>query len=274
MTRNLLHALSVALLLGACGRHAVGPHGGPIARATLSRPGFAWRTARAPGVHVHYLPGSYAAAHAHDLARAAAASLARDLAFGQLRAPGEPVELFLSSSRGQQRQLTGLAVTGHAEAGELTAFVVVAPGWPPPFSHEIMHALTLKLWGLPPGGPWISEGVATWAAGPCQGHTADAIAAGFLRDGTLPPLRDLAARFRRFDEMHGYVTAASAVAFVARSGGPAAVRARWQARPSPGAHPLGADGDAVEAAWRRHLASVRPARFDVARLRRHGCEIT
>jgi len=269
---RILLALGLALPLAACAPDRTPPHGAGMARQTLSRDGFAWRTAEAEGIHLHYLPGGYAAEHAPELARAASAALRHDLALAQLPAPAEPVELFLVGSREQGKQLTGQPFMGQAIPGELTAFFVTVPDKPAAFRHEIMHALTLKLWGQHRTTSWLAEGVAQWAAGGCHGRINDEIASGFLRDGQLPPLADLAGRFREIDELHGYVTGASAVGFVARGGGAPAVRALWDVHPAPGEHPLGPGGAEKEAAWRQHLATVPPARIDMDRLRQHGCE--
>jgi hypothetical protein len=278
MLRRIL-TLAVSCVLAACAapdaRHAPArtpPHGVGMARETLAREGFAWQTAEAAGVHLHYLAGSHAASRAPELARAAAAALRHDLELGGFPPVRDTVELFLVNTREQAARLTGNGFMGQAIPGELTAFFVAEPGKPPVFRHEIMHAFTLKLWGTGRTASWLSDGVATWAAGTCQGHGVDAIAAGFLRDGTLPSLRDLAGRFWEIDELHAYITAGSAVGFVARRGAQPAVQALWQAGDAPGAHPLGPGGDEMEAAWRRHLATIAPARIDTLRLRREGCE--
>lgn len=271
MIRGYL-ASALACALAACSPGRTPPHAVGVARETLSRDGFAWRTVEARGIHLHYLPGGYAAEHAPELARAAEAALRYDLELARMSAVRDTAELFLLDSREQARQLSGHEYMGQAIPGELTAFFVAEAGKPPAFRHEIMHALSLKLWGTERTASWLSEGVAAWAAGGCQGHGNDAIAAGFLADGGLPPLDRLAARFWETDELHAYVTAASAVAFVARSGGARSVEALWKVEPRPGTHPLGAGGAEMEAAWRRHLATVPPARIDMARLRQHGCE--
>jgi hypothetical protein len=270
----MIHRLLVlgALCLSAgCARDGTGPHGAGVARETLSRAGFGWRTARANGVHLHYLPGGFAAANAPGLARAAEAALRYDLALAGMPPVRDTLELFVVESREQARQLTGREFMGQAIPGELTAFFVASAEKRPAFRHEIMHALTLMLWGQHRTGSWLAEGVATWAGGGCHGHGNDAIAAGFLRDGTLRPLRELDAGFWEIDELHAYVTAASAVEHLARTRGPEAVRLLWETVLPPGSHPLGAGGDEMEAAWRRYLATGPPARIDPGELRRHGC---
>jgi hypothetical protein len=272
MMLRFLLVLGAAWACDGCARARTPPHATGMARETLSRAGFAWRTKEAEGIHLHYLAGGYAAEHAPELARAAAAALRHDLAVAKLPRPTEPVELFLVESREQGRQLTGREFMGQAIPGELTAFFVTMPGRAPAFRHEIMHALSLKLWGEHRTGSWLQEGVAEWASGGCQGHAIDAIAAGFLRDGTLPPLDSLAEHFWATDELHAYITAGSAVGFLAQDRGPRGVRLLWESVVPAGAHPLGAGGAEMEAAWRRHLATVPPARIDPERLRQHGCE--
>jgi hypothetical protein len=271
MLQRLLVLAAVCASTG-CARDGTEPHAAGRARAALVHAGFDWRTEEAEGVHLHYLPGTWAAAHARELARDASAALRHDLSLARMPVPAEPMELFLVDSREQGRRLTGQPFMGQAIPGELTAFFVASAEKRPAFRHEIMHALSLKLWGTARSASWLAEGVATWAGGGCHGHGNDAIAAGFLRDGTLPPLDSLAARFWEVDELHAYVTAASAVEFVARSGGASAVEALWKMDPRAAAHPLGAGGEEMEAAWRRHLASVPPARIDLERLRQRGCE--
>jgi len=265
----LVAFIAIACALAGCGRERTVPHAGGVARAALSRPGLAWRTEAGGGIHLHYLPDSYAAAHADSLARAAEAALRYDLALARMQRPPEPVELFPVRAAICSREFTRNSSTG---SGGLTAFFVTVPGKPVQFRHEIMHALSLKLWGRGREATWMAEGVATWAGGSCQGHDADRVAAGFLRDGTLPSFGDLETRFWELEELHGYFTGGSAIAFVARSGGPAAVEALWKRGSVPREHPLGPRGAEIEAAWRRHLAATPPAAIDTARLRLHGCE--
>lgn len=268
--------LALACVLLACSPgsgadEAAAPHASGVARRALSAPGFAWRTHAAEGVHLHYLPDSRTAAQLPEFAAKAKEALRYDLDLMGEPAPREPLELFLVDSRAQAEQLTGRGPMGQAIAGELTAFFVVLPGRGPAFRHEIMHALSLTLWGTHRTGSWLSDGVATWAAGTCQGKSVDAIAAGFLARGELLPLRELAARFWEVDELHAYLSAGSAVNHVARTGGNAAVEALWKHDPAAGEHPLGAEGVTMEAAWRAHLATVPAATVDTVLLRRHGC---
>ncbi len=266
--------LAVAALLAGCeSSGSAAAHGGPSARWYFERGDFTWQTAEAPGIHLHYQAGSHAAAHAAEYARAAAAALRHDLALGGLKAPAEPVEIFLVNSLEQAAQLTGIAVEGQAIVREQTSVMVARPGWLPPFRHEIMHVLTSTQWQGYNVRDWLSEGVAMWATGTCQRHSMDALAAGYLRDGTLPGLFDLAVGFERYDMLLAYATSGSVVEFVVRDRGLSGVRTLWTPKPWTDEHPLGPGGEQMEAAWRRHLASIPPARLDTAFVFRHGCEV-
>lgn len=247
------------------------PHASSAARAALTTAGFSWRTYAGPSLHLHYLADSHAARNIQEFAREADDALRHDLALVGESTPPEPLELFLVNSREQAKQLTGNPYMGQAIPGELSAFLVVVLGIRPAFRHEIMHALTLSLWGTQRTGTWMAEGVATWAAGTCQGRSVDAIAAGFLRQGKLLPLSKLAAEFWSMDEVDAYFTAGSAVGYLARTRGNAAVEALWRQPPESLGHPLGKGGAETEESWRAYLASVPAGELDRVMLRKHGC---
>jgi hypothetical protein len=247
------------------------PHGTGAARAALENPAFAWRSATSPAVHLHYLPRSPAEAHVRRHVRAAEEARARALRLLRLPPPREPLELFLVNTREQAAALAGAPRMGQAVPGELTAVFVVREGTRVPFRHEVAHALSLHGWGpMPAAGPWLQEGVATWAGGECQGKPVSAIAAGFAAMRRLPPLSDLTERFWEVDELRAYTTSASLVEFLVRTRGPGELERLWK-RGSGGPHPLDPDGPAAERAWLAHLARTPYALVDTVRLRREGC---
>ncbi|HEX8318842.1 hypothetical protein [Longimicrobium sp.] len=271
-----LALLAVACFLTGCTSapsddRVAEPHGSGAARASLTTAEYSWRTYAGQSLHLHYLPDSYAAQHIREFARDAEKGLHHDLALiGASRPPGV-VEVFLVDSREQARQLTGNPYMGQAVPGELSVFLVILPGLRPAVRHEIMHALSLSLWGTHRTGTWISDGVATWATGMCQGKSVDAIAAGFLRQGRLLPLPELAATFWEVDELRAYFTAGSAIGYLAQTRGNAAVEALWRQSPDGVEHPLGEGGAEIERRWRAHLASIPAAELDMVTLRESGC---
>lgn len=246
---------------------------GPAARELLAAPGFRWRTIESEHLRVHTPVGSDVAAHAKALAESA--EVARADALRLLGEPldraGEPkAELFFVDSREDMQRLVRQPIGGFAQPGELTAAFVAGDGYRPFLRHELTHAYASFRWGKLEAGEWLTEGLGALAQGECQGHSVDAIAAGYARKDSIPPLRTLASDFRSFPELPSYIAAASAVDFIRRRDGIAAIRTLWK-RPRAGGHPLGANGDSTEAEWRRYLAGVVPASLDVATLRRAGC---
>lgn len=282
-------AFTMLLLAGACERplpprQPAGPlrTTGAAARELLAHPEFSWRTAMAPHARLHTHAGSRVEEILPSLADSIeAARLVALRTLGEADVPGERLmELFLVDTREDMRRLAGRPIGGFAQPGELTAAFVAGPGYRPFLRHELTHALAAVRWGPMRSGNWLTEGLATFAEGPCQGHSVDALAAGYLAAGEIPPLRELADRYREFSELPANMSAASVVGFLSRERGIAAVRDLWtgtvpgvrtEARAGVAPHPLGVEGDSLERVWRQSLARVAPARLDSARLRRDGC---
>jgi hypothetical protein len=246
---------------------------GPAARELLAAPGFVWHTLETDHLRVHTPASSDVDSRAAALADST--ELARAKVLQLLGEPtevdGEPkAEVFFVDDRGDMQQLARRPIAGFAQPGELTAAFVAGTGYKPFLRHELAHAYASTRWGTLNAGDWLTEGIGALAQGDCQGHSIDALAAGYLRADLVPPLRVLTDDFRAFPELPSYVVAASVVDFVRQREGMARVRALWSA-PRSGEHPLGAGGDRIEAEWRRHLAGVAPAALDEERLRAAGC---
>jgi hypothetical protein len=278
--RLVLAGATVAACTGARGdanasRSAKAPFSapGPAASELLYNPGFEWRTLETTHLRVHTPAGSNVDSRAAMLADSTEA--ARTVVLGLLGEPLEAAvepkaEVFFVDSRAEMTRLAGRPIGGFAQPGELTAVFVAGDQYRPFLRHELAHAYASVRWGDLNAGDWLTEGIGALAQGDCQGHTIDELASGYLKRGAVPPLRVVAENFRSYPELPSYVAAASVVDFVRRREGIAAVRALWSARRLSG-HPLGADGDAVEAEWRKYLASVPAAVLDTVSLKRAGC---
>lgn len=246
---------------------------GPAARELLGARAFTWGTTETAHLRVHTPAGSGVNRRVSALADSTEA--AREVVLrllGELEdVANEPkLEVFFVDTRGDMARLVGRPIAGFAQPGELTAVFVAGPGYRPFLRHELAHAYAAVRWGRLEAGDWLTEGIGALAQGDCQGHSVDALAAGYARDGAVPPLRTLAGEFRSHPELPSYLAAASAVDFVRRNAGIGAVRALWKT-PRADKHPLGVDGERVEAEWRRYLAGVPPAALDSVRLIRAGC---
>ena len=262
-------------MITACRREGIlqrtALHGSSTVRYALRNPSFEWQTYVGDRLHLHVEKGSWSAANAPQLANDAQEARAHVLRLLETQEDSATLEIFLVDTRDDMKRVAGQSWAGWAQTGEKTAFFVAGSGFRPAFRHELMHAYSLLFWGEPPSGPWIIEGLATLAAGNCQGKPVEALVAGFANSDSLYPLPVLVDRFREIPEVRGYLQAASVVETIYRDGGISAVRERWQAPRVQGAHPLGQDGPRLEAEWRGRLAASTPAMLDTLALRKSGC---
>jgi hypothetical protein len=215
------------------------------------------------------------ATHLPDLVETIEAARAAALVvIGEKNQQDEPrLAVFLVDTRVDMNRLIGWPYGGLAIPGELTVAFVAGPGYRPFFRHEMTHAYAAMRWGPMQSGTWLTEGLATLATGPCQGHSVDAVAAGYRRTGELPALTPLAADLRAFPELPAYFASASLVKFIRQHEGLDALRALWRGE-RPGidsTHPLGERTADIEAAWHRYLDNLVPAVLDTVRLQREGC---
>lgn len=248
---------------------------GQTARALISDRRFGWRVLETNHTRIHAPARSFAFDRARLLGDSIETARAAALAtLGEKEERGEPkIEIFLLDSREEMRRIAGRPIAGFAQPGELTAVFVAGEGYKPAFRHELNHAYAFVRWGELRGGTWLAEGIATLAAQPCQGHSVDEIAAGYLSQGKLPTVAAMRADFRGISELEGYTTAASLLDFIRRRYGISTVRAVWQGNPADSIT-LDLDkpgGGNIEREWRSALREVTPATLDSSRLFREGC---
>lgn len=262
-------------LVGGCARGQSTHETGAVARRLLADSAADWRTVFVPGARLHLARGGAA-----DRDRAAVAEsvtvIRRDLlallGISAANDTARRANLFFLNSRDEMRRLAGRPLAGFIQQGEPTGVFVVAAGYRygSLLRHELTHLYTFEAWGAPRAGRWLVEGFAVWAAGSCQGHSPDELAAGAVARRALIPLTELASNFDRVAEEVAMPQAGSIVGFLVRHQGLDAVRRRWREAPGTG-HPLGGNGPALEAAWLDELSPVRPATLDIPRLLAEGC---
>ncbi|HSE43845.1 MAG TPA: hypothetical protein VLA89_00795, partial [Gemmatimonadales bacterium] len=222
-----------------------------------------------PGARLHLARGGTAEGDAAAVAESVTVIRRDLLALLGISAANDTARranLFFLNSRDEMRRLAGRPLAGFIQQGEPTGVFVVTPGYRygSLLRHELAHLYTFETWGAPRAGRWLVEGFAAWAAGSCQGHSPDELAAGAIARRTLVPLTELAGNFDRVAEDVAMPQAGSVVGFLVRQDGLDAVRSRWREAPAAG-HPLGPNGPALEATWLAELNGTRPATLDVPR---------
>ena len=261
-------------LAGGCSRGQSTDEGGPIARRMLADHATNWRTIFVPGARLHFARGGTAEQDAAAVTESVTVIRRDLLALLALAASdtARRADLFFLNSRDEMRRLAGRPLAGFIQQGEPTGVFVVTPGYHygSLLRHELTHLYSFEAWGAPRAGRWLVEGFAAWAAGSCQGHSPDELAAGVMARGAMIPMTELASHFDRIAEDVAMPQAGSVVGFLVRQEGMESVQSRWREEPATG-HPLGSKGPVLEAAWIAELQRTPPATLDVPRLLVEGC---
>jgi hypothetical protein len=267
--------LLLCALIGSCAREQSTHEAGTVARRLLADSATDWRTISIPGARLHLARGGTSDRHAAAIAESVTV-IRRDLlallGMSAVNDTARRADLFFVNSRDEMRRVAGRPLAGFIQQGEPTGVFVVTAGYRygSLLRHELAHLYTFEAWGAPRSGRWLVEGFAAWAAGSCQGHSPDELAAGAVARRTLVPLTDLSGNFDHVTEEVAMPQAGSIVGFLVRHEGLDAVGRRWREVPGTG-HPLGENGPALEAAWLDELSHVRPATLDVSRVLDEGC---
>jgi hypothetical protein len=184
--------------------------------------------------------------------------------------------VFHLKSREQMKRITDYPVRGWTDPVARTVLLVRRSPSNQGERHEIAHVLSHNLWGHSDDWNttgWMSEALATYAGGPCSGHSIDEIVAYVDRQGELIPLDSLAPRFRAYDDLLAYLQAGSFFGYVRETYGLARVRALWEQGFDHFERIFGKLPSAVDAEWRKHLrASYPDPKVDWALLKKDGCQ--
>lgn len=230
----------------------------PAARAALEAPDISWKSRRTPHAVVYALAGSAAEKGLAADAQRAERAIAANLSYLGIRSAGPRLRIFLVGSREQMRRFAaGRAYGGISITEEGTAFLVANDSVRPALRHETMHLLSWRHWGRP-AAPWLAEGLATLAVGPCRGHTVDQIVVAAKMAGLFAPVDTLRSAFvdeREIGVVH-HMEAASLMQHVDRKYGRKKVRALWSSGAPDRA--LGVEGQELEKSWKASLSRIAP----------------
>jgi hypothetical protein len=247
-----------------------------LAAAALRDTTFTWQTRDTDHFRIHYQPGSYAADHIDQFVKDAEQARANGLRLlGQTRFVPR-IDVFHLESRDQMKRITEYAVRGWADPAARTVLLVRSSAANQGERHEIAHVLSHTLWGpsldwLTTG--WMSEALATYAGGPCSGHSIDQIVAYLDRQGELIPLDSLARRFRSYNDLVAYLQAGSFFGYLLDNYRLPRVRALWEQGFERFENILEITPAAADAEWRKHLRALYPdPRVDWAPLKKEGCQ--
>ena len=228
--------------------------------------------------------GSANAARLPALAARVTAARRRSLALLGEPAFAPRLRVFYVASRDRMRALAGARATGLTDAPAHAVVAVAAPAWEPLETHEVMHAVSLALWGDPregaawgERGTWLVEGLAAATEDRCGTFTGRQVVATLAGAGSgrdrLVPVDSLAGAFRQQDDLVAYLEAGTLVQYLLERAGPTALKRAWQGGPAAIPAAYGRPLADIVPGWRAWLARTpRPARApNLAVLRREGC---
>jgi hypothetical protein len=256
------------------------------ALATASRN---WDSVATPAFTLYMPRNSYAATRSSRYV--AEVDSAIDNALRMLGERSYPAHLrvYYVGSRDEMKAIMGNASAGSADAEVNRVVFAAADTMRPLHRHEIMHAVSLLVWGHPGGpdkdpripttgdlfvkGGWLREGLAAAAEDVCGKYTYGGVAAQMQAEGQLLPLDTLIREFYRKDDLITYLQAGSLVKYLLSAYGPVPFRELWRGGGDDFAAAYGKTLSAIEAEWQQWLRAVpdsaRPP--SVAGVRKQGC---
>ncbi|MGH7701630.1 MAG: hypothetical protein ACREMO_00915 [Gemmatimonadales bacterium] len=247
-----------------------------LAEVVLRDTAFTWQTRETEHHRIHFQSGSYAADHIDQFVKDAEQARANGLQVLGERAFGPRIDVFHLKSRDQMKHITDYAVRGWTDPVARTVLLVRSSAANQGERHEIAHVLSHNLWGhsrdwLTTG--WMSEGLATYAGGPCSGYSLDEIVAYLDRQGDLIPLDSLAPKFRSYNDLVAYLQAGSFIGYVRETYGLPRLRALWEQGFERLETIFEKTPSAMDTEWRSHLrASYPEPKVEWAPLKEGGCQ--
>lgn len=277
-----MRTISLVVLLSACAFVACAQEGPPVAghlrQRAISLRDHHWIRRATPHADLYVLASSRAESLLNTLPADVERAIAADLAFLGVPFTGPRLALFFVGTREEMRPLVGATPGGHAATDEGAAFFVGNDSIPPALRHELMHLLSWRLWGTP-ATAWMSEGLATLAAGHCgRRYSIADIAAALDREQQLIPLDTLWHHFTYSAEVGAmrYIEGASLMEYIDRTYGRQRLRAFWPVDAFDHVHErLGVDRATLERRWRKDVARHEaPATWATifAAISQYGCE--
>ncbi|NOT09412.1 MAG: hypothetical protein HOP28_14545 [Gemmatimonadales bacterium] len=261
----------------------------PIATAT-SNAALQWDSLVTPAFTLYAQRGGYAADRLPELRSEVDSAITHALEI--LGEPGYRAHLrvFYVRSREDVKAVTGMAGMGITRAAYNAVVLVAADTSRPAHRHEVMHAVSLRLWGQPgatPGDPrepsnaavfyrggWLREGLATTADKGCVPWSVRGIAAQMVAENERIPLDTLTAAFYQKDGLSAYLQGGSLVQFLLLAYGRDRFKRLWHLGADSIAAVYGKPSATIEAEWLGWLKATPEAERppSLAAVRGPGCK--
>ena len=185
-----------------------------------------------------------------------------------------PLDAFLVEGREDLRALTGTPVGSTADPLGSTVVLAKFGSLETVVHHEVMHVLSVNVWGEPPEpAAWLREGLATYAAGRCAAYSLHQLSANMDRSGELLPLETLITDFYKHSDLVTYLESGSVIQYLYDTRGRDFLRKAWQQGLARALTEAGSSIAAFERAWLTHLRTtpLQPEIVDWKTIKGIGC---
>lgn len=166
---------------------------------------------------------------------------------------------------------TGFPANGYTDTERGIIYFVDKAPFHLAFRHEIMHALSWRLWG-PAQAYWLSEGIAVFASGNCGGYPFHALAQAIQQEGKLASFQYLSDTFD-FKAVEPSLQSASMVQYIFDNYGVAGVKELWKTGWQNAQQTIGISPDELQKRWLNAIGQpTNHVSIDWSNIHTSGCE--
>lgn len=176
-------------------------------------------------------PAGYAHDHRQQLIQECFDGIKHDLPILHLHEFIDTFTIRFVESRQEMKAYTGNPASGITiiEPQKIIYLLVNEKEVGAPIDHELMHMITLVVWGNPDRTSlWMHEGIAAFSQNNCNGYNDEQIYRYFAASRMLLPMDSLASRFYQEPEMIAYHQAGCMVEYLLRKYGVEKFRDLWR----------------------------------------------
>lgn len=181
------------------------------------------------------------------------------------------LQLYFLKDRETLTAYTGFPANGYTDTEKGIVYFVDKAPFHLAFRHELMHALSWRLWG-PPKGYWLSEGLAVFASGTCGGYSLHSLARAIREAGKFTAFQNLTDTFD-FKAVEPSLQGASMVKYIYDTYGVNTLKNIWQNGLPNERKFTGISLDELQRGWLAHInrPGYRTA-IDWNNIHASGCE--
>lgn len=241
------------------------------ARQVLEHPGFEWHSTSMPGINVHVVSPPFDQSDAEAAGYSVLEAVLELLELFQ-EDSFPHVDVFVLDSPERFTELVGGSATGWADVEGGVIFLLAAEEVTTPLRFELASYLAWRNWG-PPYGDWLSDGVAAFGAGRCDGYEPHDWAAVLDREGRLLPLTEFEQEDPLvFGDAPVHVQVGSFVSFVFETYGYSTLRMLWAQGLEGLLLATGRTPEALEEDWLLELRDREPVEELFGHTERISCD--